>query len=151
MIQKIKYLQDELNFKTFDQKLIEISKEINSWINLKDVNQGHLTLFVKHTSASLIIQENASSDVLEDIQNFFSKLVPENTSLYRHSIEGKDDMPAHIKSLLTQTSLTIPILNKKMNLGTWQGIFLYEHRINPKIRKINLSFITIYLYVYMIN
>ena len=141
MIQKIKYLQDELNFKTFDQKLIEISKEINSWINLKDVNQGHLTLFVKHTSASLIIQENASSDVLEDIQNFFRKLVPENTSLYRHSIEGKDDMPAHIKSLLTQTSLTIPILNKKMNLGTWQGIFLYEHRINPKIRKINLSFI----------
>ena len=141
MTQKIKYLQDELNFKTFDQKLIEISKEINSWINLKDVNQGHLTLFVKHTSASLIIQENASSDVLEDIQNFFSKLVPENTSLYRHSIEGKDDMPAHIKSLLTQTSLTIPILNKKMNLGTWQGIFLYEHRINPKIRKINLSFI----------
>ena len=112
-----------------------------AWINLKDVNQGHLTLFVKHTSASLIIQENASSDVLEDIQNFFSKLVPENTSLYRHSIEGKDDMPAHIKSLLTQTSLTIPILNKKMNLGTWQGIFLYEHRINPKIRKINLSFI----------
>ena len=141
MTQKIKYLQDELNFKTFDQKLIEISKEINSWINLKDVNQGHLTLFVKHTSASLIIQENASSDVLEDIQNFFRKLVPENTSLYRHSIEGKDDMPAHIKSLLTQTSLTIPILNKKMNLGTWQGIFLYEHRINPKIRKINLSFI----------
>ena len=141
MIQKIKYLQGELSFKTSDQKLIEISKEINSWINLKDVNQGHLTLFVKHTSASLIIQENASSDVLEDIQNFFSKLVPENTSLYRHSIEGKDDMPAHIKSLLTQTSLTIPILNKKMNLGTWQGIFLYEHRINPKIRKINLSFI----------
>ena len=141
MIQKIKYLQGELSFKTSDQKLIEISKEINSWINLKDVNQGHLTLFVKHTSASLIIQENASSDVLEDIQNFFSKLVPENISLYRHSIEGKDDMPAHIKSLLTQTSLTIPILNKKMNLGTWQGIFLYEHRINPKIRKINLSFI----------
>ena len=140
MIQKIKFLQGELVFNTFDQKLIEISKEINSWINLQNFNQGLLTLFVKHTSASLIIQENASNDVLIDIQKFFNKLVPENTSLYQHSIEGKDDMPAHIKSLLTQTSLTIPILNKQMNLGTWQGIFLYEHRIHPKIRKVNLSF-----------
>ena len=141
MIQKVKTLQGELTFNTFGQKLFEITEEINSWIDLQEINQGHLTVFVKHTSASLIIQENASSDVLGDIQNFFKKLVPEDISLYQHSIEGKDDMPAHIKSLLTQTSLNVPVLNKKMNLGTWQGIFLYEHRIHPKTRKINLSFI----------
>ena len=78
---------------------------------------------------------------MEDIQYFFAKLVPENPSLYRHNIEGKDDMPAHIKSLLTQTSVTVPVLNGKMDLGIWQGIFLYEHRINSKTRKINVSFI----------
>ena len=141
MIQKVKTLQEELTFNTLGQQLFEITEEINSWIDLQEINQGHLTVFVKHTSASLIIQENASSDVLGDIQNFFKKLVPEDISLYQHSIEGKDDMPAHIKSLLTQTSLNIPVSNKKMDLGTWQGIFLYEHRIHPKTRKINLSFI----------
>ena len=141
MNHKIKYLQTELIFKLSGQKLFEITKEINSWISLQEINRGNLTLFVKHTSASLIIQENQSYDVLEDIQSFFQKLVPEDNSLYQHSIEGKDDMPAHIKSLLTQTSVTIPILNKKMNLGTWQGVFLYEHRIYSKTRKINLSFI----------
>ena len=110
-------------------------------IKIQKINRGLLTIFVKHTSASLIIQENASDDVLEDIQNFFKKLVPEDSSLYLHSIEGKDDMPAHIKSCLTQTSLTIPILNKKMDLGTWQGIFFYEHRFHSKIRNIILTFI----------
>ena len=93
------------------------------------------------TSASLCIQENASRDVLEDIDNFLKKLVPENPTLYRHNIEGKDDMPAHIKSMLTQTSLTVPVRDKKMNLGTWQGIFLLEHRINSIQRKINLTLI----------
>ena len=141
MNQKIKYLQGELIFKTRGQKLFEITGEINSWIKLHGISQGHLTVFIKHTSASLIIQENASSDVLGDIQNFFKKLVPEDISLYQHSIEGKDDMPAHIKSLLTQTSLIVPVLNKKMDLGTWQGVFLYEHRIQLHTRKINLSFI----------
>ena len=143
MNNKIKYLQGELNFNLSGQKLHEITKEINSWIYLHDINQGNLTLFVKHTSASLIIQENASNDVLKDIQNFFKKLVPEDISLYQHSIEGKDDMPAHIKTLLTHASLTIPILNQEMNLGLWQGVFLYEHRIIPKTRKINLSFLGI--------
>ena len=141
MNQKIKSLQGELTFNTLGQKLFEITEEINSWVDLQKINQGNLNIFVKHTSASLIIQENASSDVLEDIQNFFKKLVPEDLSLYQHNIEGNDDMPAHIKSILTQTSLNVPVLNKKMNLGTWQGIFLYEHRIHSKTRKINLSFI----------
>ena len=141
MNQKINYLCEELHFNTSGQKLFEITDKINSWIKLQTINRGHLTIFVKHTSASLIIQENVSIDVLEDIQNFFNKLVPENIDLYQHSIEGKDDMPAHIKTLLTQTSLTVPISNRKMDLGTWQGIFIYEHRIYPKKRKINLSFI----------
>lgn len=141
MNQKIKTLQGELTFNTLGQELFEITKKINSWIDFQGINQGLLTVFVKHTSASLIIQENVSSDVLDDIQNFFNNLVPQDISLYQHSIEGKDDMPAHIKSLLTQTSLNVPVLNKKMNLGTWQGIFLYEHRIQPKTRKINLSFV----------
>ena len=141
MSNKIKYLQKELTFDVSGQKLFEISKEINSWINSQKINLGHLTLFIKHTTASIIIQENYSNDVLEDIQNFFHKLVPEDNSLYKHSDEGKDDMPAHIKSLLTQTSVTVPVLNGKMDLGIWQGIFLYEHRIYAKTRKINLSFI----------
>tara|TARA_B100001750_G_C15102483_1_gene396121 strand:- start:98 stop:529 length:432 start_codon:yes stop_codon:yes gene_type:complete len=141
MNNKIKYLQEELTFDVSGQKLIEITKKINSWINSQKINLGHLTVFIKHTTASIIIQENYSNDVLEDIQNFFHKLVPEDNSLYKHSNEGKDDMPAHIKSLLTQTSITVPVLNGKMDLGIWQGIFLYEHRIYSKTRKINLSFI----------
>ena len=141
MNQRIKLLQAELSFKTVDQELFEITREINSWIKLQKINNGNLTIFVKHTSVSLIIQENASREVLYDIKNFFKKIVPEDNSLYKHSIEGKDDMPAHIKSILTQTSLTVPVLNKKLDLGTWQGIFLYEHRIHPRTRKINLSFI----------
>jgi len=141
MNQRIKFLQDELSFKTVDQEISEITREINSWIKLQEINNGNLTIFVKHTSVSLIIQENASKEVLYDIKNFFKKLVPEGNSLYKHSIEGKDDMPAHIKSILTQTSLTVPVLNKKLDLGTWQGIFLYEHRINHQTRNINLSFI----------
>ena len=141
MNNKIKYLQEELTFDVSGQKLFEISKEINSWINSQKINLGHLTIFIKHTTASIIIQENYSNDVLEDIQNFFHKLVPEDNSLYKHSDEGKDDMPAHIKSLLTQTSVTVPVLNGKMDLGIWQGIFLYEHRICSRTRKVNLSFI----------
>ena len=141
MNSKIKYFQEELTFDVSGQKLFEISKEINSWINSQKINLGNLTIFIKHTTASIIIQENYSNDVLEDIQKFFHKLVPEDNSLYKHSDEGKDDMPAHIKSLLTQTSVTVPVLNGKMDLGIWQGIFLYEHRNYEKTRKINLSFI----------
>jgi len=137
----MKLIQGDMTIITNGQELLEITDKVNSWIKKQEINRGLLTIFIKHTSASLIIQENASDDVLEDIKKFFTKLVPEDTSLYLHSIEGQDDMPAHIKSLLNQTSLTIPVLNQKMNLGTWQGIFLFEHRIYPKTRKIILSFI----------
>jgi secondary thiamine-phosphate synthase enzyme len=121
--------------------MYEITDDVNAWIKKEEISGGQLTIFIKHTSASLCIQENASRDVLEDIDNFLKKLVPENPTLYRHNIEGKDDMPAHIKSMLTQTSLTVPVRDKKMNLGTWQGIFLLEHRINSIQRKINLTLI----------
>jgi len=137
----LKYGQGEIKINTSGQKMYEITDDINAWIKKEEISGGQLTIFIKHTSASLCIQENASRDVLEDIDNFLKKLVPENPTLYRHNIEGKDDMPAHIKSMLTQTSLTVPVRDKKMNLGTWQGIFLLEHRINSLQRKINLTLI----------
>ena len=137
----LKYEQGEIKINTSGQKMYEITDDVNAWIKKEEISGGQLTIFIKHTSASLCIQENASRDVLEDIDNFLKKLVPENPTLYRHNIEGKDDMPAHIKSMLTQTSLTVPVRDKKMNLGTWQGIFLLEHRINSLERKINFTLI----------
>ena len=137
----LKYGQGEIKINTSGQKMYEITDDVNAWIKKEEISGGQLTIFIKHTSASLCIQENASRDVLEDIDNFLKKLVPENSTLYRHNIEGKDDMPAHIKSMLTQTSLTVPVRDKKMNLGAWQGIFLLEHRINSFERKINLTLI----------
>ena len=139
MIKSLHYSQGELIIRTSGQQMYEITKDINAWLNKEQINHGQLTIFIKHTSASLCVQENASEDVIEDILHFFKKLVPENNALYRHNLEGPDDMPAHIKSMLTQTSLTIPVNNKKMNLGTWQGIFLIEHRSSSMQRKINLT------------
>ena len=139
MIKSLEYSQGELLISTSGQDMYEITKDLNTWLNKEQINSGQLTLFIQHTSASICVQENASEDVIEDILQFFKKLVPENDTLYRHNLEGLDDMPAHIKSILTQTSLTIPVSNKKMNLGTWQGIFLIEHRFSSKKRKINLT------------
>ena len=139
MIKSLHYSQGELIIRTSGQQMYEITKDINAWLNKEQINHGQLTIFIQHTSASLCIQENASEDVIEDILNFFKKLVPENDALYRHNLEGLDDMPAHIKSMLTQTSLTIPVNNKKMNLGTWQGVFLIEYRSSSMQRKIKLT------------
>ena len=139
MIKFLQYSQGELIIMTSGQQMYEITKDINAWLNKEQINHGQLTIFIKHTSASLCVQENASEDVIEDILHFFKKLVPENDALYRHNLEGPDDMPAHIKSMLTQTSLTIPVNNKKMNLGTWQGVFLIEHRASTMQRKLNLT------------
>ena len=139
MIKSLQYSQGELTINTSGQQMYEITKDLNTWLNKEQINFGQLTVFIQHTSASLCIQENASEDVIEDILHFFKKLVPENTSLYRHKIEGPDDMPAHIKSMLTQTSLTIPVKDKRLNLGTWQGVFLIEHRFSSMKRKINLT------------
>ena len=141
MDNRVKYTQGEITINSSGQALYEITDNINSWLTKEQINSGQLTIFIKHTSASLCIQENASKDVMEDIQDYFAKLVPENPSLYRHNIEGKDDMPAHIKSMLTQTSLTIPVNNNQMDLGIWQGIYLLEHRISSKQRNIKLALI----------
>ena len=134
-------LIEDLIYSTNGKGMYEITKNINKWVSKKNITQGQLNLFIQHTSVSLTIMENASPDVLEDINRFFLKLVPEDSSLYLHGYEGNDDMPAHIKYMLTQTSLTIPIKNKQLTLGTWQGIYLFEHRYNPHKRKISLSFL----------
>ena len=139
----LKSTQGELTIKTSGQSLYEITDNINSWLNNEHISSGQLNIFIKHTSAPLSIQENASSDVLEDILDFFKKLVPEESSFYKHNIEGKEDMPAHIKSILTETSLTIPVNDNQLDLGTWQGIFLFEHRHGPMKRKLKLTLVGI--------
>ena len=136
----MKNIIESLSFKTDGKNMYEISSNIKEWVRNKNLNKGQLNIFIQHTSASLTIMENASPDVLDDINKFFLNLVPEDSSLYSHGYEGNDDMPAHIKYMLTQTSLTIPIKNKQLILGTWQGIYLFEHRYNPHKRKISLSF-----------
>ena len=137
----MKNIIDDLTFNTSGKGMYEITNQIIEWVKINKVDQGQLNLFIKHTSASITIMENASPDVLDDINQFFLKLVPEDSSLYSHGYEGDDDMPAHIKYMLTQTSLTIPVKNKQLILGTWQGIYLFEHRYNAHSREITLSFI----------
>jgi len=108
--------------------LYPFTREVSKWIAGAGIADGLLTLFVQHTSASLVIQENADPDVVLDLADFFERLAPENDHRYRHTTEGSDDMPAHIRAALTQTSLSIPVVNGRMTLGTWQGIYLFEHR-----------------------
>ena len=137
----MKNFLETLTFTVTGKGMYEITSDTINWVNKHKLKEGYLNLFIQHTSASLCIMENASPDVLEDIKNFFLKLVPEDSSLYEHGYEGDDDMPAHIKYMLTQTSITIPVNKGKMILGTWQGIYLFEHRYQSKDRKITLSFI----------
>ena len=132
---------ENININTYGKGMYEITNQIIEWVHKNKLVKGQLNIFIKHTSASLTIMENASPDVLDDINNFFLKLVPEDSSLYKHGYEGDDDMPAHIKYMLTQTSLTIPIIERNLILGTWQGIYLFEHRYHSTNRKITLSFI----------
>ena len=137
----MKNIIEVIEIDTPGKGMYEITNEVIEWTQAKKLEKGQLNLFIQHTSASLTIMENASPDVLDDINNFFLKLVPEDSSLYKHGYEGDDDMPAHIKYMLTQTSLTIPIIDKKLILGTWQGIYLFEHRYHSTNRKITFSFI----------
>ena len=137
----MKNIIEVIKIETSGKAMYEITNEVIKWTKAKNLTKGQLNLFIQHTSASLTIMENASPDVLDDINNFFLKLVPEDSSLYKHGYEGDDDMPAHIKYMLTQTSLTIPIIDRKLILGTWQGIYLFEHRYHSTNRKITISFI----------
>jgi len=132
--------QTEFQFSvsTKGRGIYAISNKVESWVQNQNIRSGLLTLFIPHTSASLLIQENADSDVLKDLDRFFNRLVPDGDPLYDHQAEGPDDMPAHIRSALTQTQLSIPIRNKEMALGIWQGIYLFEHRIHPHTRNVLL-------------
>jgi secondary thiamine-phosphate synthase enzyme len=118
------------------QGLTEITNEINALENLGSTGDGLCTVFIQHTSASLLIQENADPSARTDLENWLNRLVPENDPLYTHTMEGPDDMPAHIKSMLTQSSLSVPIIQGRLALGTWQGIYLWEHRHGQHQRKI---------------
>lgn len=123
-------MQQRSNTFTSDTRgpgLYEITREVAQWCNQQGMTEGLLTLFIRHTSASLTIQENADPDVCHDLQNFFSRIAP-NNGPYLHTAEGPDDMPAHIKTALTQTQLSIPLVRGRLTLGTWQGIYVFEHR-----------------------
>ena len=132
MKQKFLYLK----IKTNGQRLYDFTEQTIKWINENSFENGVLNISILHTSASLIIQENADPDVQKDLINFFDKLVPMNNQLYIHNSEGKDDMPAHIKSALTLNQISLSIENRKLLLGNWQGIYLFEHRINQHTRTI---------------
>jgi secondary thiamine-phosphate synthase enzyme len=126
---------------TNGQQLYEFTSKIVQWVNKNKFKNGILNLNIQHTSASLIVQENADPDVQTDLVNYFNKLVPMDKSLYIHTTEGKDDMPAHIKSSLTNNQITLSIKNSEIILGTWQGLYLFEHRLDPQIRKILFHFL----------
>ena len=126
----------ELIVKTKGQGLYDFTKETIDWVKKQKIHSGILNLNVLHTSASLTIQENADPDVLYDIKNFFDKLIPMNNDLYKHTTEGIDDMPAHLKTMLINTQLTLSVKNKKLILGTWQGLYLFEHRLKNQNRTI---------------
>ena len=124
----------EIKINTKGQGLYDFTNETVSWLNEQKINNGILNINILHTSASLLIQENADPDVLYDLKNFFDKLAPMNNKLYKHTTEGKDDMPAHIKSAVTNNQLTLSIKDKKLILGTWQGLYLFEHRLKNHTR-----------------
>jgi secondary thiamine-phosphate synthase enzyme len=121
--------------------LYDITAQVAGWVREKGIRTGLLTVFARHTSASLVIQENADPDVVEDLETFFSRLAPEEGRLYRHTVEGPDDMPAHIRAALTQVSLSIPVIEGEAALGTWQGIYLFEHRSIPHRRSVVLHLV----------
>ena len=125
-----------LQINTYGQKLYEFTDQTLNWINENNFKNGILNLSIQHTSASLIVQENADPDVQTDLIKYFDKLAPMDNSLYIHTTEGKDDMPAHIKSALTNNQISLSIKNKELLLGTWQGLYLFEHRLESQKRSI---------------
>ena len=127
----------EITLKTKGQGFYDFTSKTINWLNEQKIKNGILNINILHTSASLVIQENADPDVLHDLGNFFDKLVPMDNKLYKHTTEGKDDMPAHIKSSLTNNQLTLSIKNRKLILGIWQGLYLFEHRLEQQTRTLS--------------
>ncbi|MZH13670.1 MAG: YjbQ family protein [Nitrospinae bacterium] len=134
----MKQAQFEFSVSTKGRGIYSINKEVEGWMRGQRIQSGLLTVFIPHTSASLLIQENADPDVLKDLGQFFNRLVPDGDPLYDHQSEGPDDMPAHIRSALTQSQLSIPVRNNRLALGIWQGIYLFEHRVYPHNRNVLL-------------
>lgn len=130
-----------LSVSTRGKGLYDVTREIDAWLGEQKIRDGLLTVFIRHTSASLVIQENADPDVLGDLEEFFARIAPESTGAYRHESEGPDDMPAHIRAALTQTQLAIPVDGGRMALGTWQGVYVFEHRAAPHSRDLALHLI----------
>ena len=130
----MKQVFSEITMETKGQGLYNFTNKTLNWLNKQKINNGILNINILHTSASLVIQENADPDVLHDLKFFFDKLVPMDNKLYKHTTEGKDDMPAHIKSALTNNQITLSIKDKKLILGTWQGLYLFEHRLEKHSR-----------------
>ena len=130
----MKQIFNEIKIKTEGQGLYNFTEQTLDWLKNQNINNGILNINILHTSASLVIQENADPDVLRDLKNFFDKLVPMDNKLYKHTTEGKDDMPAHIKSALTNNQLSLSVKNKRLILGTWQGLYLFEHRLEKHTR-----------------
>ena len=137
----MKMAQHELSLRTGGAGLHEVTPEIAAWLAGQEIRHGLLTLFIRHSSASLLIQENADPDVRRDLEAFFARLVPQDERLYRHRDEGPDDMPAHIRSALLPSQLSIPVTDGRLQLGTWQGIYVFEHRRAAHRRKLALCLI----------
>ena len=137
----MKQIFHEVIIKTKGPGLYDFTEQTKDFVNKNKLLNGILNLNILHTSASLTIQENADPDVLYDLNNFFKKLVPMNNKLYKHTTEGEDDMPAHIKAALTNSHLTLSVKDREIILGTWQGLYLFEHRLNNQTRKISHHFI----------
>lgn len=123
------------------RRLYDITQQVIDWANQQSLSTGLLTLYIQHTSASLLINENYDRDVLVDMEAFFNRLVPDGDALFIHTVEGPDDMPAHVRTALTQTSLSIPLLDGKVALGQWQGIFMFEHRLISASRHVVMHLI----------
>ena len=128
-----------ITVETRGKGLYPVTRPVEEWIAKQDLANGLLTVFIQHTSCSLVIQENADSDVTLDLRDFFERLVPEEETGYRHTAEGPDDMTSHIRSTLTQTSLSIPVISGRLALGTWQGLYIFEHRAHPHQRRVVLQ------------
>jgi secondary thiamine-phosphate synthase enzyme len=137
----MKQFTHRLEIQSRGKGLYEFTRDVAAWVKSCALETGLLTIFVQHTSASLVIQENADPDVRADLNEFFERVASEEADWYRHTIEGPDDMPAHIRAALTQTNLSVPVVSGKLALGTWQGIYLFEHRARPHRRTIVLHVI----------
>ena len=134
----MRQMQTTLAVETRGRGFTDVTTDVARWVAAQGLESGLLTLFLPHTSASLLIQENADPDVLADLERFFGRIAPDDPALYRHTAEGKDDMPAHIRSSLTQTQLAVPVRSGRLALGTWQAVYLVEHRLRPHRRSLLL-------------